>query len=107
MPATREQMIFRHARAKLHFASLVVIRTMITTQRFLDGDFDWARVVRRQRRHSRMKEAGSANFSFRYGASPSKYSAGPAAVKHAIDQIDAVREQCAGIPRDRPGDCGR
>src|SRR5690349_2568841 len=77
---------------KLHFSSIVVDTHDDTTQRFLDGDFDLA-----PRNSSgsidipRMKEGGLGAIFFSVWI-PSKIT-GPEAVKHALDQIDAVREQ--------------
>src|SRR5579863_4860758 len=81
------------ARARtLHFASIVVDTHDDTTQRLLDGDFD---LGTRSKRGSidipRMKEGGLGAIFFSIWI-PSKIT-GPAAVQHALDQIDAVREQ--------------
>src|SRR4029077_794747 len=84
---------------KLHFASIVVDTHDDTTQRFLDGDFDLGARI----------SAGSSDFppinEGRLDALffsiwiPSKIT-GPEAVKHALDQIDAVREQVRKHPKD-------
>src|SRR5713226_1190166 len=77
---------------KLHFASIVVDTHDDTTQRFLDGDFDLG-----ERSSSgsidipRMKEGGLGAIFFSIWI-PSKIT-GPEAIKHALAQIDAVREQ--------------
>src|ERR1700737_2425164 len=77
---------------KLHFSSIVVDTHDDTTQRFLDGDFD---LLPRNNSGSidipRMKEGGLGAIFFSIWI-PSKIT-GPEAVKHALDQIDAVREQ--------------
>ena len=88
------------ARAKkLHFSSIVVDTHDDTTQRFLDGKFDLGA------RHSdgsidipRMKEGGLGAIFFSIWM-PGTIT-GPEAVKRALDQIDAVREQV----RKHPGD---
>ena len=76
---------------KLHFSSIVVDTHDDTTQRFLDGDFD---LLPHNAMGSidipRMKEGGLGAIFFSIWI-PSKIT-GPDAVKHAIDQIDAVRE---------------
>src|SRR5712672_4230343 len=77
---------------KLHFASIVVDTHDDTTQRFLDGDFDLgARSATGSIDIPRMKEGGLGAIFFSIWI-PSKIT-GPVAVKHAVDQIDAVREQ--------------
>ena len=84
---------------KLHFASIVVDTHDDTTQRFLDGDFDLG--VRSSAGSidiPRMKEGGLGAIFFSIWI-PSKVT-GPEAVKHALDQIDAVREQVRKHPRD-------
>jgi membrane dipeptidase len=77
---------------KLHFASVVVDTHDDTTQRFLDGDFG---LGERSSAGSidipRMKEGGLGAIFFSIWI-PSKIT-GAEAVKHALDQIDAVREQ--------------
>src|SRR5579859_5234295 len=88
------------ARARtLHFASIVVDTHDDTTQRFLDGDFD---LLPRNRSGSidipRMKEGGVGAIFFSIWI-PSKIT-GPDAVKHALDQIDAVREQARKHPKE-------
>jgi membrane dipeptidase len=77
---------------KLHFASIVVDTHDDTTQRFLDGDFDLgARSPAGSIDIPRMKEGGLGAIFFSIWI-PSKIT-GPEAVKHALVQIDAVREQ--------------
>jgi membrane dipeptidase len=84
---------------KLHFASIVVDTHDDTTQRFLDGDFDLgARSSTGSIDIPRMKEGGLGAIFFSIWI-PSKIT-GPEAVKHALDQIDAVREQVRKHPRD-------
>src|ERR1700736_6488969 len=84
---------------KLHFASIVVDTHDDTTQRFLDGDFDLgARSSIGSIDIPRMKEGGLGAIFFSIWI-PSKIT-GPEAVKHAIDQIDAVREQVRRHPQD-------
>ncbi len=84
---------------KLHFASIVVDTHDDTTQRFLDGDFDLGvRSATGSIDIPRMKEGGLGAIFFSIWI-PSKIT-GPAAVKHAIDQIDAVREQVRRHPRE-------
>ena len=77
---------------KLHFSSIVVDTHDDTTQRFLDGDFD---LLPRSASGSidipRMREGGLGAIFFSIWI-PSKIT-GPEAIKHALDQIDAVREQ--------------
>src|ERR1700730_7590519 len=84
---------------KLHFSSIVVDTHDDTTQRFLDGDFD---LLPRNGGGSidipRMKEGGLGVIFFSIWI-PSKIT-GPEAVKHALDQIDAVREQVRKHPND-------
>jgi membrane dipeptidase len=84
---------------KLHFASIVVDTHDDTTQRFLDGDFD---LLPRNGSGSidipRMKEGGLGAIFFSIWI-PSKIT-GPEAVKHALDQIDAVREQARKHPKE-------
>src|SRR5437879_13747514 len=76
---------------KLHFASIVVDTHDDTTQRFLDGDFDLgARTATGSIDIPRMKEGGLGAIFFSIWI-PSKIT-GPEAVKHAVDQIEAVRE---------------
>ncbi len=88
------------ARARtLHFSSIVVDTHDDTTQRFLDGDFD---LLPRNGSGSidipRMKEGGLGAIFFSIWI-PSKIT-GPEAVKHALDQIDAVREQARKHPKE-------
>jgi membrane dipeptidase len=84
---------------KLHFASIVVDTHDDTTQRFLDGDFD---LLPRNGSGSidipRMKDGGLGAIFFSIWI-PSKIT-GPEAVKHALDQIDAVREQVRKHPKE-------
>jgi membrane dipeptidase len=84
---------------KLHFSSIVIDTHDDTTQRFLDGDFDLgARSASGSIDIPRMKEGGLGAIFFSIWI-PSKII-GPEAVKHAIDQIDAVREQVRRHPRE-------
>src|SRR6266852_3675919 len=84
---------------KLHFASIVVDTHDDTTQRFLDGDFDLgARSSSGSIDIPRMKEGGLGAIYFSIWI-PSKIT-GPEAIKHALDQIDAVREQVRKRPKD-------
>jgi membrane dipeptidase len=84
---------------KLHFASLVVDTHDDTTQRFLDGGFDLgARSDAGSIDIPRMKEGGLGAIFFSIWI-PSKIT-GPEAIKHALDQIDAVREQVRRHPND-------
>src|SRR6202162_285398 len=84
---------------KLHFASIVVDTHDDTTQRFLDGDFDLgARSASGSIDIPRMKEGGLGAVFFSIWI-PSKIT-GPEAVKHALDQIDAVREQVRKHSKD-------
>ncbi len=84
---------------KLHFSSIVVDTHDDTTQRLLDGDFDLG-----ERSSSgsidipRMKEGGLGAIFFSIWI-PSKIT-GPEAIKHALDQIDAVREQVREHPNE-------
>jgi membrane dipeptidase len=77
---------------KLHFSSIVVDTHDDTTQRFLDGKFD---LDERTNTGSidipRMKEGGLDAIFFSIWI-PSKVT-GPEAVRRALQQIDAVREQ--------------
>jgi membrane dipeptidase len=84
---------------KLHFSSIVVDTHDDTTQRLLDPSFDIGV------RHSdgsidipRMKEGGLGAIFFSIWI-PGKIT-GPAAVKRALDQIDAVREMVRKHPKD-------
>ena len=84
---------------KLHFASIVVDTHDDTTQRFLDGDFDLG--VRSSAGSidiPRMKEGGLGAIFFSIWI-PSKIT-GPEAIKRALDQIDAVREQVRRHPKE-------
>jgi membrane dipeptidase len=84
---------------KLHFASIVVDTHDDTTQRFLDGDFDLGvRSPMGSIDIPRMKEGGLGAIFFSIWI-PSKIT-GPEAVKHALDQIDGVREQVRRYPKD-------
>jgi membrane dipeptidase len=77
---------------KLHFSSIVVDTHDDTTQRFLDGKFDLGpRDASGSIDIPRMKEGGLSAISFSIWM-PSKVT-GPEAVKRALVQIDAVREQ--------------
>src|SRR6202790_1865111 len=84
---------------KLHFASIVVDTHDDTTQRFLDGKFDLgARTNTGSIDIPRMKEGGLDAVFFSIW-SPSKVP-GPDAVRRALQQIDAVREQVRKHPND-------
>jgi membrane dipeptidase len=84
---------------KLHFSSIVVDTHDDTTQRFLDGKFDLGeRTSTGSIDIPRMKEGGLNAIFFSIWI-PSKVT-GPEAVKRAIQQIDAVREQVSKHPRD-------
>lgn len=84
---------------KLHSSSIVVDTHDDTTQRFLDGGFDiGARNALGSIDIPRMKEGGLGAIFFSIWIS-SKIT-GPEAVKRAVDQIDAVREQVREHPRD-------
>jgi membrane dipeptidase len=84
---------------KLHFSSIVVDTHDDTTQRFLDGNFDLApRNASGSIDIPRMKEGGLSAIFFSIWMS-SKIT-GPEAVKRALDQIDAVREQVRKHPND-------
>jgi membrane dipeptidase len=84
---------------QLHFSSIVVDTHDDTTQRFLDGDFDLgARSSSGSIDIPRMKEGGLGAIYFSIWI-PSKIT-GPEAIKHALDQIDAVREQVRKRPKD-------
>src|SRR6202790_4769167 len=84
---------------KLHFSSIVVDTHDDTTPRFLDGKFD---VGERTNTGSidipRMKEGGLDAVFFSIWI-PSKVI-GPDAVRRALQQIDAVREQVRKHPND-------
>jgi membrane dipeptidase len=84
---------------KLHFSFIVIDTHDDTTQRFLDGKFDIGV------RHSdgnidipRMREGGLNAIFFSIWTSSK--TVGPAAVKQALDQIDAVREAVRRHPKD-------
>jgi len=84
---------------QLHFASIVVDTHDDTTQRLLTPGFDLGD------RHSdggidipRMREGGLGGIFFSIWISGSV--TGPEAVKRALDQIDAVRQQVATHPKD-------
>jgi membrane dipeptidase len=84
---------------KLHFSSIVVDTHDDTTQRFLDGDFDLG--VRSSSGSidvPRMKEGGLGAIFFSIWI-PSKIT-GPDAIKRALDQVDAVREQVRRYPKE-------
>jgi len=84
---------------KLHFSSVVVDTHDDTTQRFLNGKFDLgARDASGSIDVPRMKEGGLGAIFFSIWM-PSKIT-GAEAVKRALVQIDAVREQI----RKHPGD---
>ncbi len=84
---------------KLHFSSIVVDTHADTTQRFIDGDFDLGpRNATGSVDTPRMKEGGLDAIFFSIWV-PSKIT-GPIAVKHALDQIAAVREQVRKHPQD-------
>jgi membrane dipeptidase len=84
---------------KLHFSAIVVDTHDDTTQRLLDGKFD---LGRRDSSGSidipRMKEGNLGGIFFSIWI-PSRVT-GPEAVKRAIVQIDAVREQVRRHPKD-------
>ncbi len=84
---------------RLHFSSLVIDTHDDTTQRFLDGGFDLgARNALGSIDIPRMKEGGLGAIFFSIWM-PSKIT-GPEAVKRAMDQIDAVREQVGKCSND-------
>jgi membrane dipeptidase len=84
---------------KLHFSSIVVDTHDDTTQRFLDGKFDLGpRDASGSIDIPRMKEGGLGAIFFSIWM-PSKVT-GPEAVKRALVQIDAVREQIRNHPND-------
>ena len=98
MKATKAAQISKKA-SQLHFSSLVVDAHDDTTQRFLGGGFDLAsRNALGSVDIPRMKEGGLGAIFFSIWI-PSKIT-GPEAVKRAIDQIDAVREQVREHPAD-------
>ena len=84
---------------KIHFSSIVVDTHDDTTQRLVDEKFDLGH--RDARGHidiPRMKEGGMGAIFFSIWM-PSSIT-GPEAVKRALDQIDAVREQVRRHPDD-------
>src|SRR5437879_1846187 len=82
---------------KLHFSSIVVDTHDDTTQRFLDGKFDLGpRDANGSIDIPRMKEGNLSAIFFSIWM-PSKIT-GPEAVKRALVQIDAVREQIRRHP---------
>jgi membrane dipeptidase len=84
---------------KIHFSSIVVDTHDDTTQRLVDEKFDLGH--RDARGHidiPRMKEGGMGAIFFSIWM-PSSIT-GPGAVKRALDQIDAVREQVRRHPDD-------
>jgi membrane dipeptidase len=84
---------------KLHFSSIVVDTHDDTTQRFLDGKFDLGpRDTSGSIDIPRMKEGNLSAIFFSIWI-PSKIT-GPDAVKRAMDQIDAVREQIRKHPSE-------
>jgi membrane dipeptidase len=84
---------------KLHFSSIVVDTHDDTTQRLLDGKFDLGdRTNTGSIDIPRMKEGGLTAIFFSIWI-PSKVT-GPEAVRRALQQIDAVREQVRQHPRD-------
>jgi membrane dipeptidase len=84
---------------KLHFSSIVVDTHDDTTQRFLDGKFDLGeRTNTGSIDIPRMKEGGLTAIFFSIWI-PSKVT-GPEAVRRALEQIDAVREQVRQHRRD-------
>jgi membrane dipeptidase len=84
---------------KLHFSSIVVDTHADTTQRFMDGDFDLAaRDPKGSVDIPRLKEGGIDAIFFSIWV-PSKVT-GPVAVKHATEQIQAVRAQVRNHSND-------
>ncbi len=84
---------------KLHFFSIVVDTHDDTTQRFLDGKFDiGVRNATGSIDIPRMREGGLGAIFFSIWI-PSKIT-GPEAVKRALMQIEAVREQVRKHPKD-------
>jgi membrane dipeptidase len=84
---------------RLHFSSLVIDTHDDTTQRFLDSGFDLgARNALGSVDIPRMKDGGLGAIFFSIWM-PSKVT-GPEAVKRALDQIDAVREQVGKHSKD-------
>jgi membrane dipeptidase len=77
---------------KLHFHSIVLDTHDDTTQRLMDGDFDLGPLnAKGSIDIPRMKQGGLGAIFFSIWI-PSKIT-GPEAVKHALDQINAVRDQ--------------
>jgi membrane dipeptidase len=77
---------------RVHLSSIVVDTHADTTQRFIDGHFDLgARNAKGSIDIPRMKQGG-LDAIFLSIWIPSKIT-GPVAVQHALDQINAVREQ--------------
>ncbi len=94
---TRDDLVARAQ--KLHFSSVVVDTHDDTTQRFLDGKFDLGpRDTSGSIDIPRMHAGGLAAIFFSIWM-PSKVT-GPEAVKRALVQIDAVREQVRKHPKD-------
>jgi membrane dipeptidase len=84
---------------KLHFSSIVVDTHDDTTQRFLDGRFDiGARHTDGSIDIPRMRKGGLDAIFFSIWI-PSKFT-GTDAVNRALTQIEAVREQVRGHPKD-------
>src|SRR5712691_8161009 len=84
---------------KLHFSSIVVDTHDDTTQRLLDGKFDLGtRSATGSIDIPRMREGNLSAIFFSIWI-PSKVT-GPEAVKRAIDQIDAAREQVRKHPTE-------
>jgi membrane dipeptidase len=84
---------------KLHFSSIVVDTHDDTTQRFLDGKFNLGdRTNTGSIDIPRMKKGGLTAIFFSIWI-PSKVT-GPEAVRRALEQIDAVREQVRQHRRD-------
>ncbi|HEX3543359.1 MAG TPA: dipeptidase [Candidatus Acidoferrum sp.] len=84
---------------KLHFSSIVVDTHDDTTQRFLDGKFDLGERTNTGSIDIPRMEEGGLNAIFFSIWIPSKVT-GPEAVKRALQQIDAVREQVSKHPRE-------
>lgn len=83
----------------LHFSSIVVDTHADTTQRFMDGDFDLGpRNPKGSVDIPRMKQGGLDAIFFSIWI-PSKIT-GPIAVKRALEQIEAVREQVPKYSQD-------
>lgn len=99
MTAARSADSIAEKARKLHFASIVVDTHDDTTQRLLDGKFDLGlRSDTGSIDIPRMKAGGLGAIFFSIWM-PSKVT-GPEAVKRALDQIDAVREQVRRHPND-------